>query len=229
MDDSLATQAVLEQPSQGGQVGRANEQAQSGTVGQTSTPSVGQSAQENIQALQSKLDKQIAASQREAQQARQEAAAARQQAQQLQQRLQQMEDNSAPDDYARMELRVRRAEETAQQYAAAYQRTLDQQKQDADKQAVLTEIVSEYDLVSPKDLESANGTIEAMKLAARLQREREQNKQREAEERAERNAPDVGGGAPRTAETEWERQWNDAVQRRDSFAQTRLLRTRGKG
>lgn len=227
MSDSLATRDALVAPSNG-QAQQASGAAQSNAGEQTSQS--GQPVQdENFRRLQSSLDRQIADSKREAAAARQEAQQAQQYSQQLAQRLQQMEDVAAPDDFSRMELRVKRAEETAQQYYAAYQQMTEQQRRTADKQAALQEVVADFNLVTTKDLEDANGTLEAVKLAIRLQREREQAKQINDNDKRDRNSPDVGGGSPITSISQWEDEWKTAKEAKNSQRQVELLRTQPQG
>lgn len=233
MSDSLASNSTLVTPSNGpyrpdtnGQASQASDQPQSNAGEQ---PSEGQVAKKDFQALQSRLDAQIAAQKQEAQAARQEAQAARQQAQMLQQRLQQMEDSAAPDDYTRMELRLKRAEETAQQYASAYQQTVAAQQEEATKRTILLEIVEDFDLVKVDDLLTASSTIAAVKLATKLQKERENSKQRDNDDKRERNLPDIGGGAPYGSNAKWEEQYAEAMRRKDTTAIMRLNRLKGTG
>lgn len=229
MSDSLATSEVLERPSQG-QVERANGQAQSVTDGQTSQD--GQSVtDENIRKLQSTYDKKLAEQQRELQATKQAQLQAQQAYQQLQTRLQQMEEAAAPDDYARMELRVKRAEETAQQYAAAYQQAQQEKENNKQFQTAMQEIAGEFDL-SPRELEEAvlaagiSGYIPAVKIATQLQKDKERRKQANDNDKRERNAPDLGTGTPRTADSAWDRAYQTARERKDSAEMMRLIRER---
>src|SRR5687768_5534536 len=135
-DESQVSTDVLEPTSNNGQLGQANESKDLGpSGGQTSDN--GKAAQDtNIRNLQSTYDKKLAEQQRQLQQSQYAF-------QQIQQRLQQMEDNAAPDDYARLELRAKRAEEAAQYYAKAHQDAIAAQQADLEKQRVLRELAEE--------------------------------------------------------------------------------------
>lgn len=227
MSDELASKtATLEQPSDKGQAERASEQRPQGhTDGQPSDKGQAATEQDNIRKLQSAYDKRLAD---ERKQFQTEMQRRDQMVQQLQQRLNQMEENSAPDDFARMELKLKRAEEQAAQYAQAYQQSLQAQQAEQARQAALREVAEEFG-VTVKDLEGATDYLGAVKLAVKAQRDKETRKQEDDEQRARDNAPDVGGGAPRTTMSQWEREWQTAKEAKDSLAMMRLARTQPKG
>lgn len=224
-DDALATNATLERPSDNGQVERASEaQAQSGTGGSASTNGQPTQTDENIKNLQRKLSEKDL----QAKQALAEAQQAKNLVQQLQQQLREMQKSSAPDDYSKLELELQWAKQEAAQYAQAYQQAMEAQRAEQARAAALREVAEEFG-VSVKDLEEATDYMSAVKLAVKAQREREQRKQQEADDKRERNMPDVGSGAPRTTQSEWDAAWAEAQKNRDSVAMARLLRTRPKG
>jgi hypothetical protein len=218
----LVNQTALNAPSEGQAQPASGEATQSAAVGQ---PSEGQAAKdfENIQTLQRIKDKEIkdlrSSFAQQQQYAQQQIAA-------MQQRLAQMEDSAAPDDYTRLELKLKRAEETAQQYAQAYQQTLQERQAETARQNALREVADEFE-VSVKDLEEATDYVSAVKLAVKAQQERSKRKQTEQDDKRERNMPDIGSGAPRTADSEWERKYNEARSRKDTVEQMRLLREKG--
>lgn len=229
-DDAMVSNtATLERPSDNGQGERAsNERIQGGTDGQHSAN--GQAAQgndDNIRNLQSTYDKKLAAKDRELSDLRRQQQQAQQQFAQLQQRLNQMEESAAPDDYARMELRLKRAEEQAAQYAQAYQQSVQAQEAERARQNALREVAEEFG-VTPKDLEEATDYMSAVKLAVKVSRDKETRKQQDDDDKRERNMPDLGSGAPRTTDSEWDRAYAEARQNRDSVAMARLLRERGR-
>lgn len=226
MSDELASKtATLEQPSDKGQAERASEQRPQGhTDGQPSDKGQAAKADENIKNLQRELSKKDLESKR----ALAEAQQAKSLAQQLQSRLNQMEESAAPDDFARMELRLKRAEEQAAQYAQAYQQAVQSQESERARQTALREVAEEFG-VTVKDLEEATDYMSAVKLAVKAQQAKETRKQQDDEQRAADNMPDVGSGAPRTTLSEWERDWQKARESRDSQALMRLDRTRPKG
>lgn len=229
MNDLLASERTLDQPSDNGQVGRASEaQPQEATGGQPSDN--GKAAQdENIRKLQSTYDKKLAEKERTFQQQQQYA---QQQIAAMQQRLAQMEEANAPDDYSRLELKLKRAEETVQQYAAAYQQQIQAQEVERKRNEALHEIADEFelpleDLKKAVEKAGANDYAKAARVAAKLQLERERRKQDDDDDKRERNRPDVGGGRTSTPSTRWEQQYEDARNKRDSVEMARLLRTRG--
>jgi len=223
MSDSLASESTLERPSQGGQVERASDtKPQEPSGGQPSDNGKAAQVDENIKNLQRKLSEKDLDTKR----ALQEAQQARSFAQQLQQRLQQLEDSAAPDDYARLELRAKRAEEAAQYYANAHQQAIAAQQAEQEKQKILRELAEELE-VDLDDIKDATDWKSAAKLAAQAKLKREQQRQRQDDDRRERNMPDLGGGAPTTANSKWEAEYEAALKARDSVAQARLLRQRG--
>lgn len=219
-NDTLASERTLEPASQDGQPARASEaQPQSDTGGQPSDN--GKAAQdENIRRLQSTYDKKLAEERRAFQQQQQQA---NQQIQAMQQRLAQMEEASAPDDYARLELRLKRAEEQAQQYAAAYQQSIAERQAQEEKMSALKEIADEFD-VPVSALSDASDYKSAVKLALKAQQEAQRRKQEQDDDKRERNMPDVGSGAPRSTLRDLEQQYEDAKANRDSLAMLRLQR-----
>lgn len=223
-DDTLASERTLEQPSQSGQAERASEaQPQSGTGGQPSDKGQVAQTDENIRKLQSTYDKKIAEERKAFQQQQQYA---QQQIQAMQQRLAQMEEASAPDDYSRLELKLKRAEEQAQQYASAYQQAVAERQAEAEKMSALREIADEFD-VPLSALSDASDYKSAVKLAIKAQQEAQKRKQQQDDDKSARNMPDVGSGAPRTASTQAEAEWEELVRNRDTAGQMRWLRLHG--
>lgn len=221
MSDSLASERTLERPSDNGQVERASEAQPQGSTG-GSASSNGQPTQDDIKNLQRKLsEKDI-----QAKQALQEAQRASALAQQLQQRLAQMEEANAPDDYARMELRVKRAEETAAQYAAALQQTQQEKAAERAKYEALDRIAERYG-VSRDDLLKAEDYESAVELAIETRDKSKQKQQQQNDDKRERNTVDVGGGVPTTAKGKWEDDYAEAQRRGDSLEMVRLKRIRG--
>jgi hypothetical protein len=221
MSDPLVGSSTLEATPQDGQSIRASD-------GQPQGQPDGQPSQEQVVKVEDfkNLQRKLSEKDLQSKQALAEAQQARTFAQQLQQRLQQLEDNAAPDDYTRLELKLKRAEETAQQYAQAYQQTLQERQAETARQNALREVADEFE-VSVKDLEEATDYVSAVKLAVKAQQERSKRKQTEQDDKRERNMPDIGSGAPRTADSEWERKYNEARSRKDTVEQMRLLREKG--
>jgi hypothetical protein len=225
MSDSQVSPSVLEQPSQSGQAERANESQDLGnTGGQPSDKGQVAQVDENIRKLQSTYDRKMAEERKTFQQQQQYA---QQQIQAMQQRLAQMEEAAAPDDYSRLELRLKREIEEKQQYAAAYQQTLQERQAETARQEALREIADEFG-VPIKDIEEATDYKSAVKLAVKAQLERDKRKTEQDDDKSRRNMPDIGSGAPRTASSEWERQYAEARERRDTPAMMRLLQDREK-
>src|SRR5690606_30718871 len=90
----------------------------------------------------------------EAKQALSEAQQAKNLVAQLQQQIRKLEESQAPDDYARLELRLKWAEEQAQYYAQAYQQALQAQQAEMEKMNALQEIAEEFG-VTVDDLKEA--------------------------------------------------------------------------
>jgi hypothetical protein len=223
MSDSLASSRTLEATPQDGQSQRASEAQPQGEPS-VQPPQDGQVVKvEDFKNLQRKLTEKDLQSK----QALTEAQQAKAYAQQLQQRLQQLEDNAAPDDYSRLELQLRRAKEEAAQYANAYQQTLQERQAETARQEALREIADEFG-VPIKDIEEATDYKSAVKLAVKAQLERDKRKAEQDDDKSRRNMPDIGSGAPRTASSEWERQYAEARERRDTPAMMRLLQDREK-
>lgn len=226
MSDSQVTANVLQQPSQNGQAGGANDSTDLGASG--GQPSNGQAAQEknHVAEIQRIKDKEIRDLKLGFQQQQQYA---NQQIQEMRQRLAHMEESAAPDDFARLELRLRRAEEERNQYATAYQQTLQQRQEQEAQASALSKIAERYG-VSADDLKAAKPETyeDAVDAAIELRDRKRQNKQTQDDDKRERNMPDTGGGAPRTASTQWENDYADARERKDSVAMMRLLNERGK-
>lgn len=141
---------------------------------------------------------------------------------QLQQQLNQLEDKIAPNDYARLENRLRRVEQERNVYAQQLQQIQQQQAIEAERQAALTDIAKEFG-VSKADLESARDYKEAVKLAVKAQARRNAEKQKEQAERTAANRPDVGGGKTLTSDDRYEKALDDAMKRGDAVAYVRLI------
>ena len=229
-DDALANERTLTAPSNGQAQAASAGQSQSATDSQPSTGQV----DENIRKLQSTYDKKLAEQARAAEAARREAQQAQQFAQQLQQRLQQLEDSAAPDDYSRMELRVKRAEEQAAVYANAYQQSLQAQQEEQQRQAAVRELAEEFEL-NAKELDEAlteagiSNYAKAAVFAAKFQRDKEKAKAQQRDDKLNRNAPDVGASAPMTSQSEWDAKWDAAFKAKNSQEMTRLLRIQPQG
>lgn len=141
---------------------------------------------------------------------------------QLQQQLNQLEDKIAPNDYARLENRLKRVEQERNAYVQQLQQMQQQQAIEAERQAALTDIAKEFG-VSKADLESARDYKEAVKLAVKAQARRSAEKQKEQAERTAANRPDVGGGKTLTSDDRYEKALDDAMKRGDAVAYVRLI------
>lgn len=141
---------------------------------------------------------------------------------QLQQQLNQLEDKIAPNDYARLENRLKRVEQERNAYVQQLQQMQQQQAIEAERQAALTDIAKEFG-VSKADLESARDYKEAVKLAVKAQAQRSAEKQKEQAERTAANRPDVGGGKTLTSDDRYEKALDDAMKRGDAVAYVRLI------
>lgn len=222
-DDTLASERTLEQPSDNGQAGRESEaQPQSDTGGQTSDN--GKSAQdENIRKLQSTYDKKLAEQDRAYKSQMQQQ---QQMIQSLQQQMREAQRNSAPDDYSKLELELQWAKQEAQQYANAYQQAVAERQQQTERESALREIADEFD-VPMSALTDATDYKSAVKLAIKAQQEAQRRKQQQDDDKSARNMPDIGSGAPRTASSQAEAEWEELVRTRDSVGQARWLRLHG--
>lgn len=221
MSDSLANERTLAPTSDNGQSAQVSAESQ----GSTSEPaSKGQPAQdENIRKLQSTYDRKLAESNRQLQQQQQVVA-------QLHQRLQQMEDTAAPDDFSRMELRVKRAEEAAQYYANQYNQTVQQQQEQSARDDAFNKIAERYGVTKEEIAKANPSNYEDAVDAAIAARERsKQRKNEQDDDKRNRNLPDVGGGAPITSMSKWEEQYDAAMKRKDTPAIMRLNRLKPKG
>jgi hypothetical protein len=225
MDDALASSTTLERPSDNGQVERASEvQPQSGTDGRPSTGQVAQE-QDNIRKLQSTYDKKLAEKDRQYQAQMQQQ---NQIIQQMQRELREQRKSMAPDDYTRLQIDLDEVIKERDAYAAAYQQTMKEREAEQARDRALREVADEFG-VSVKDLEEATDYMSAVKLAVKAQRERETRKAEQDDDKRERNMPDIGGGAPRTTQSEWERDYAEAQRTKNTPAMMRLLRERPKG
>jgi hypothetical protein len=217
MSDSLATRDTLVTPSNGQAAQASDTQAESSAGQQTSN---GQSAtDENIRKLQSTYDRKLAETNRQLQQANQVA-------QQMQQRLQEMEDRNAPDDFSRLELQKQRAEARAAQLEAVLQQKYQAEAEANARDNILTEIATRYG-VSKSALEKADDRDHAVELALEARAAKNGKQQQLDDDKRERNMPDLGGGAPRTAGTQAEAEWDELVRTKDSTGQMRWLRLHG--
>lgn len=223
MSDSQVSESVLVPASNNGQPDRANDSTDLGvSEGQPSSGKVAND-QDNIKKLQSVYDKKIAEERKAFQQQQQYA---QQQIQAMQQRLAQMEESAAPDDYSRLELKLKRAEEQAQQYANAYQQAVAERQQQTERESALREIADEFD-VPMSALTDASDYKSAVRLAIKAQQEAQRRKQQQDDDKSARNMPDIGSGAPRTASSQAEAEWQELVRNRDSVGQARWLRLHG--
>jgi hypothetical protein len=194
--------------------------------------SSGQSApDENIRKLQSTYDKKLVEQQRSFQQQQQ---AQSQQMNALQQELRNMKYAAAPDDYTRKEIEVEELRKQLDQYARYTQQLTKAQQDEQERVEAMQEIVDDpdYSLVTAKELDDAvkaagaTNYKGALKIAAKLQREKESRKQETDNDKRERNQVDYGGGAPRTPTTQWDEDYAAARERKDTVAQIRLLNER---
>lgn len=223
MSDSQVSNTVLAPASDNGQPVRVNEQ----DLGVTdSLPSTGQADKEseNIRKLQSTYDRKLAEQDRayKAQMQQQN-----QLIQNLQRDMREARKNAAPDDYTRLQIDLEDVIKERDQYATAYQQAIQAQQAERERIEALRDIADEFG-VTVDDLKEATDYKSAAKLAARKQLEREQRKQLNDDDKRERNAVDLGAGAPRTGSSRWEDEYREAQLRGDSPAMARLLRTRGK-
>lgn len=216
MSDALATTTALTTPSDNGQAQTASGEAQGESGGRPSENGQAAKEQENIRALQSRLDSQIGGLRREVQQRDQ-------MVQQLTAQLRDMQKQSAPDDYTRLEMELN----WERQEKAALQQRVQQAEQERqanrEKQDALERIAKKYG-VSARDLDSATGYEEAIDLAMELRDKQRNRQQEEQDDRRERNRPDLGGGKTSTAQTRLEQEYDEAMKRKDSAAIMRLNR-----
>lgn len=225
-DESQVSTDVLA-PTSEGQLGRANEPEDLGKSGgqPSDNGKVAQgSEQENVRKLQATYDKKLVEQQR-AHQAQMNQAYG--QINGMRQQLNQMQEAQAPDDFARLELKLQRALEEKQAAENAYYQVTQQQQADQARAIALKEVADEFE-VPVKALEAATDYKSAVKLAIKAQQDAERNQQQHEEDRREANRPDVGGGRTSTPSTRWEQQYETAMKNRDSVEMTRLLRTQGK-
>jgi hypothetical protein len=209
-NDSQATEKVANAASsQGGQTEQETNQSALGNQSNEQTSNKGQSAKErdNIRALQSSYDRRIAEMSRTIQS--------------LQGQLYQMEEKSAPDDYSKLELRLRREQEARMALEQEYTRMQSEQQAEAARMAALNEIMDEFGV--PLDaIRDAEDYKDAVKRAVKYQKEQEKAKAAEKEGRVERNRPDLGASAPEGKLTEWEEKRREAIKNRDSVALMKL-------
>jgi hypothetical protein len=211
---------TLSAPSDNGEATSASEQA-------SEQQDSGKAAEaDNIRKLQSVYDKQIAQIRKENQQVQAQYNQQAQLNQQLQQRLQEQMYAAAPDDYTRLELQLKDAQATGQYYYQAYQQSIADKQADQERLASLSEIADDFG-VSVKDLDAATDYKSAVKLAVKAQQKQAQSKEKDDNDKSSRNMPDLGGGAPRTASTQAEAEWERLVKSKDSIGQTRWLREHG--
>lgn len=217
MSDTLVAREALDAPSNNGQAQQASGTEQQGTAaGQTSDNGQSAKEQENIKRLQSIYDKRVAEQQAQIQQSNQ-------QVQQLMRQLEQMQDQTAPDDFTRLENQLRRAEAKAQQYEAALAQQQQERQAATARETAINTVAAKYG-VDPSDLSKANDYDELVEQAI-LAKQRKANKQKqEQDDRAARNAPDVGGGRTNSPSDRWQEEWNKARDSKDSVTQQRLLR-----
>jgi hypothetical protein len=211
---------TLTPPSDDGQAAQASEQASEKQEDSKAAEA------DNIRKLQSSYDKQIAQIRKENQQVQQQYNQQAQLNQQLQQRLQEQMYAAAPDDYTRLELQLKDAQATAQQYYNAYNQAIQDKQEEQERINSLSEIAGEFG-VTLKDLEAATDYKSAVKLAVAAQAKQSKAKQDTDNDKSSRNMPDLGGGAPRTASTQAEAEWERLVKSKDSIGQTRWLREHG--
>lgn len=215
--DTVANEATLEAPSNGQAQPASGEQSQGSTAaGQNSQG--GQSVDENIRKLQSIYDKKLADSQRQVD-------AAYQQMQALQRRLVEMEDASAPDDFARMENKLRRAEQRAQELEAYLAQQQQAQAEANRRTNTLTNLAIKYG-VPVSALDKAQDYDEAVELAIEARAKAKAQAQKQRQEREDANSVDIGGGRAFTPDDEWQRQVKAAKERKDTAALMRLDRER---
>jgi hypothetical protein len=225
VDDALASSTTLERPSDNGQVERASEvQPQSGTDGRPSTGQVAQE-QDNIRKLQSTYDKKLAEKDRQYQAQMQQQ---NQIIQQMQRELREQRKSMAPDDYTRLQIDLDEVIKERDAYAAAYQQTMKEREAEQVKINALDRIAERYG-VTRDDLLGAEDYETAIELAIDLRDRRKQKQQAQDDDKRERNMPDIGGGAPRTTQSEWERDYAEARRTKNTPAMMRLLRERPKG
>lgn len=227
MSDSLATQDTLVAPSPE-QAQAASEQAQRSSDRQPS-PEQAAPESENIKKLQASLTKRINEERQARIEKEQQLQMYQQQFNQLQQRLAQVEDSAAPDDYARLELQLQRAQQRAQQAEYALQVEA-QRRADAEAYARARDSAAERYGVEPEDIDRAKPKdyTDIIEAAIAARDKRKQQQQERDEQRAIDNRPDLGGGRASTATTRWELEYEEARKNKDSPRMAMLLRTQGK-
>jgi len=219
MSDALTTNADLDRTSAEGQSDQASGEAQAQAEKQASKK-VNLHELPEYREVQSKMDRERA----QLQQALQREQQARVD---MQRRLDAVEEKAAPDDYTRMELRLRRSQEQIAAYEAQLREAYEQQQAVAARENALNEIAQEFN-VPRSELDGAEDYKTATKLAVAYLTNSKAEKAKAQEARREANRPDIGGGKTSTPSTRWEREYEEARQARDSAAMARLLRTQGR-
>jgi hypothetical protein len=218
MADPVATQDALAVTEQSQSQPASNSQAQGQSDGRPSSEYV---AKKDLQNLQSSLGKQISSLQQQLQQRDQYI-------QQVTNQMRQAERNSAPDDFAKLEIDLRHEREEKQAlYAQLQQLSAEQQAANARNEA-LQRLADRYG-VEREEIERAKPSDydEAVEVAITLRDKRKAKAQEQDDDKRNRNLPDVGGGAPRTSSGKWEEEYEAARKRGDSVAMVRLKRLRG--
>lgn len=212
MSDALTTEPVLDAASTNGQPQPANGEAQAETPKQK----VNLHELPEFRELQSKRDKREAELQRTIEAERQERL-------RLQRQFEEFQDRAAPDDYTRLELQLRRSQEKLAAYEQQM-RAVQSEREAADaRDKALREIADEFG-VPRAELDDATDYKHATKLAVAYLTGQKQRKAQEDEERREANRPDIGGGKTSTPSSRFDREYEDAMRRKDSVAIMRLNR-----
>lgn len=112
---------------------------------------------------------------------------------QLMLRLQELEERGL-DDYQKKELEVRRLQQEIQERDAQINYFLQQQAELEAKRQWIAEILPEFPGVKEEDLLSASSSAEAVRIAKRLERERQAEMQRSEEKERAANVTDLSAG-----------------------------------
>lgn len=124
------------------------------------------------------------------------------QANQMRSKLEQMEE-AGVDDYGKLELKLRRAEEQVQQYQQWYQQ-VEQDRQEAERKDAALDYLAKKFKVERSALASAEDYEQALDMAIKLAEERARNRENESDSRRQRNRPDLGGGNVSTPPSRWD-------------------------
>lgn len=217
--DSTLEQTSTEQSAQASEV-----EAQSSTGGQLPE---GYVAKKDLQALQSKLQKQADDAKRDAMEKANQLAQYQQGYNQLMQRLNEMEVAGAGSDYEKLEVRAKQYERRVAELEGALAQQAQAQAAANARQTELVKLAAKYD-VDVDDLDKATKNIteymDAVEVAIRLHDKKKSKDAEHDEERASANSLDLGGGKVSTNISRLQGEVKKAKESRDSAALMRAQR-----